>query len=57
VAQQHGVNFQILQEASNGNELQQRIFVDKVLAALWTNTDSMGRSASYQEKERIVLFA
>jgi UDPglucose 6-dehydrogenase len=36
VAQQHGVNFQLLQEVSKINELQKRSFVDKVRTALWT---------------------
>jgi UDPglucose 6-dehydrogenase len=36
VAQQHGVNFQLLHEVSKINESQKKIFVDKVRAALWT---------------------
>lgn len=36
VARQHGVNFQLLQEVRNINELQKKSFVDKVRAALWT---------------------
>ncbi len=36
VAQQHGVNFQLLQEISKINERQRDIFFNKVLSALWT---------------------
>jgi UDPglucose 6-dehydrogenase len=36
VAQQHGVNFQLLQEVSRINEFQKRSFVDKVRTTLWT---------------------
>jgi UDPglucose 6-dehydrogenase len=36
VAQQHGVNFQLLQEIRKINEAQKDIFFNKVLSALWT---------------------
>jgi UDPglucose 6-dehydrogenase len=36
VAQQHGVDFQLLQEVRKINENQQDIFFKKVLSALWT---------------------
>jgi UDPglucose 6-dehydrogenase len=36
VAQQHGVNFQLLQEIRSINETQRNIFFNKVLSALWT---------------------
>jgi UDPglucose 6-dehydrogenase len=36
VAQQHGVNFQLLQEIRKINETQRNIFFNKVLSALWT---------------------
>ncbi|HEY1901590.1 MAG TPA: UDP-glucose/GDP-mannose dehydrogenase family protein [Terracidiphilus sp.] len=36
VAQQHGVNFQLLQEIRKINETQREIFFNKVLSALWT---------------------
>jgi UDPglucose 6-dehydrogenase len=36
VAQQHGVNFQLLQEIRTINETQRNIFFNKVLSALWT---------------------
>jgi UDPglucose 6-dehydrogenase len=36
VAQQHGVNFQLLQEISKINQTQRDIFFNKVLSALWT---------------------
>jgi UDPglucose 6-dehydrogenase len=36
VAQQHGVNFQLLQEISKINESQKRSFIDKVRGTLWT---------------------
>jgi UDPglucose 6-dehydrogenase len=36
VAQQHGVNFQLLQEIRKINETQKDIFFNKVLSALWT---------------------
>jgi UDPglucose 6-dehydrogenase len=36
VAQQQGVNFQLLQEIRKINETQRDIFFNKVLAALWT---------------------
>jgi UDPglucose 6-dehydrogenase len=36
VAQQHGVNFQLLEEIRKINETQRDIFFNKVLSALWT---------------------
>jgi UDPglucose 6-dehydrogenase len=36
VAQQHGVNFQLLQEIRTINDTQRNIFFNKVLSALWT---------------------
>jgi len=36
VAQQHGVNFKLLQEIRSINETQKNIFYNKVLSALWT---------------------
>ena len=36
VAQQHGVNFQLLEEIRKINETQRNIFFNKVLSALWT---------------------
>jgi UDPglucose 6-dehydrogenase len=36
VAQQHGVNFHLLQEIRKINETQKEIFFNKVLSALWT---------------------
>jgi len=36
VAQQHGVDFQLLQEIRKINETQRNIFFNKVLSALWT---------------------
>jgi UDPglucose 6-dehydrogenase len=36
VAQQHGVDFQLLQEVSRINESQKKNFVDKVRTTLWT---------------------
>ncbi|MGA3262737.1 MAG: UDP-glucose/GDP-mannose dehydrogenase family protein [Terracidiphilus sp.] len=36
VAQQRGVDFQLLQEISNINENQKNVFFNKVLSALWT---------------------
>ena len=36
VAQQHGVNFQLLQEIRRINDTQRDIFFNKVLSALWT---------------------
>jgi UDPglucose 6-dehydrogenase len=36
VAQQHGVNFQLLQEIRRINETQKQVFFNKVLSALWT---------------------
>ena len=36
VAQQHGVNFQLLQEIRRINDTQREIFFNKVLSALWT---------------------
>jgi UDPglucose 6-dehydrogenase len=36
VAQQHGVNFQLLDEIRRINEAQKNIFFNKVLSALWT---------------------
>jgi len=36
VAQQRGVDFQLLQEIRNINEAQKDIFLNKVLATLWT---------------------
>jgi UDPglucose 6-dehydrogenase len=36
VAQQHGVNFQLLEEIRRINETQKDIFFNKVLATLWT---------------------
>lgn len=36
VAQQHGVNFQLLHEIRKINERQREIFFNKVLSALWT---------------------
>jgi UDPglucose 6-dehydrogenase len=36
VAQEHGVNFQLLQEIRKINETQRNVFFNKVLSALWT---------------------
>jgi UDPglucose 6-dehydrogenase len=36
VAQQHGINFQLLQEIRKINETQKDVFFNKVLSALWT---------------------
>ena len=36
VAQQHGVNFQLLQEIRKINDMQREILFNKVLSALWT---------------------
>jgi len=36
VAQQHGVNFKLLQEIRSINETQKNIFYNKVLSSLWT---------------------
>ena len=36
VAQQHGVDFQLLQEIRKINETQRNVFFNKVLSALWT---------------------
>ncbi len=36
MAQQHGVNFQLLEEIRKINETQRDIFFNKVLSALWT---------------------